>query len=136
MPTNTGVAASPGVTRTRTSPITRAGIELSAPGDAATPVFVGIGPAAEVDAYLSGVACTVPDASGQGQDIAGSPPPAPPQAVEVWQAQSAGPGAASLDVGVAAPWLPWLGGLFIAAGVVVMVVAIVLVVVAVQRASR
>ena len=132
------------------------------PGDAATPVFVGIGPAAEVDAYLSGVARTVPDASGQGQDIAGSAPPAPPQAVDVWQAQSGGPGArelfwtprsghwsmvlmnqdgtgpvtASLDVGVSAPWLPWLGGLFLAAGVVVMVVAIVLVAVAVHRASR
>ena len=132
------------------------------PGDAATPVFVGIGPAAEVDAYLSGVARTVPDASGQGRDIAGSAPPAPPQAVDVWQAQSGGPGArelfwtprsghwsmvlmnqdgtgpvtASLDVGVSAPWLPWLGGLFLAAGVVVMVVAIVLVAVAVHRASR
>ena len=34
------------------------------------------------------------------------------------------------------PWLPWLGGLFLAAGVVVMVVAIVLVAVAVHRASR
>ena len=132
------------------------------PGDAATPVFVGIGPAAEVDTYLSGVARTVPDASGQGQDIAGSAPSAPPQAVDVWQAQSAGPGArelfwtprsghwsmvlmnqdgtgpvtASIDVGVAAPWLPWLGGLFLAAGMVVMVVAIVLVAVAVHRASR
>jgi Domain of unknown function (DUF4389) len=132
------------------------------PRDAATPVFVGIGPAAEVDAYLSGVARTVPDASGQGQDIAGSAPSAPPQAVDVWQAQSAGPGArelfwtprsghwsmvlmnqdgtgpvtASIDVGVAAPWLPWLGGLFLAAGVVVMVAAIVLVAVAVHRASR
>ena len=132
------------------------------PGDAATPVFVGIGPAAEVDAYLSGVARTVPDASGQGQDIAGSAPPAPPQAVDVWQAQSGGPGArelfwtprsghwsmvlmnqdgtgpvtASLDVGVSAPWLPWLGGLFLAAGAVVMVGAIVLVAVAVHRASR
>jgi len=132
------------------------------PGDAATPVFVGIGPAAEVGAYLSGVARTVPDAPGQGQHIAGSAPPAPPQAVDVWQAQSAGPGArelfwtprsghwsmvlmnqdgtgpvtASLDVGVSAPWLPWLGALFLAAGVVVMVVAIVLVAVAVHRASR
>jgi hypothetical protein len=132
------------------------------PGDSATPVFVGIGRAAAVDAYLSGVARTVPDASGQGRDIPGSAPPAPPQAVGVWQAQSGGPGAremlwtprsghwsmvlmnqdgtgpvtANIDVGVSAPWLPWLGGLFLAAGVVVMVVAIVLVAVAVHRASR
>ena len=132
------------------------------PGDASTPVFVGIGRAAEVDAYLSGVARTVPDASGQGRDIAGSAPPAPPQAVDVWQAQSAGPGAqevfwtprsghwsmvlmnqdgtgpvtANIDVGVSAPWLPWLGGLLLAAGVVVMVAAVVLIAVAVHRASR
>ena len=132
------------------------------PGDASTPVFVGIGRAAEVDAYLSGVARTVPDASGQGRDIPGTAPPAPPQAVDVWQAQTAGPGAqevfwtprsghwsmvlmnqdgtgpvtANIDVGVSAPWLPWLGGLLLAAGVVVMVAAVVLIAVAVHRASR
>ena len=51
-------------------------------------------------------------------------------------ADGTGPVTASIDVGVSAPWLAWVGGLLVAAGVVVMVVAAVLIAVAVHRASR
>ena len=133
------------------------------PGAAATPVFIGIGHASAVDSYLAGVARTLPGtAAGEARDLPGGAPSTPPAAAGVWEVQSTGPGSqvvfwtphsgrwsmvlmnadgtgpvtASIDVGVSAPWLAWVGGLLVAAGVIVMVAAAVLIAVAVHRASR
>jgi hypothetical protein len=61
--------------------------------------------------------------------------PAPGSMVRLRQ-DGTGPVTSSLDVGVSAPWLSWMGGLLVAAGLLVMVVAAVLVGVEVYRASR
>jgi hypothetical protein len=133
------------------------------PLDATTPLFVGIGHAAAVDTYLTGVARTLPGmAGGAARDLSGGAPSTPPAAAGVWDVQSSGPGeqdvfwtpqtgrwsmvlmnadgtgpvTASIDVGVSAPWLTWVAGLLVVAGVIVMVAAAVLIGVAVHRASR
>ena len=133
------------------------------PGSTTTPVFVGIGSTATVDTYLAGVARTRPGtAGGEARDLSGGAPPTPPAVAGVWEVQSTGPGqqnlfwtphtgrwsmvlmnadgtgpvTANIDVGVSAPWLAWVGGLLVAAGVIVLVAAAVLIVVAVHRASR
>jgi hypothetical protein len=133
------------------------------PQDATTPVFVGIGHAAAVDTYLAGVARTLPGtAGGEARNLPGGAPSTPPAAAGVWEVQSTGPGqqvlfwtphtgrwsmvlmnadgtgpvTASIDVGLSAPWLAWVGGLLVAAGIIVMAAAAVLIAVAVHRASR
>ena len=133
------------------------------PQDAATPVFIGIGHAAAVDTYLAGVARTLRGTAGGGaRDLTGGAPSTPPAVAGVWDAQSTGPGqqvvfwtphtgrwsmvlmntdgtgpvTANIDVGVSAPWLAWVGGLLVAAGIIVLVAAAALIVVAVHRASR
>jgi len=135
----------------------------STPQDATTPVFIGIGDAAAVDTYLAGVARTRPGtAAGEARDLPGGAPSTPPAVAGVWEVQSTGPGqqnlfwtphtgrwsmvlmnadgtgpvTANIDVGVSAPWLAWVGGLLVAAGVIVLVAAAVLIAVAVHRASR
>jgi hypothetical protein len=113
--------------------------------------------------HSSVVAPTVPGRAGSAaREIPGTAPSAPPESAVGSERQSAGPGepgpfltphtgrwsaalrnadgtgpvTASIDVGVSAPWLTWLGGLLVVAGIIVVVAAAVLVGVAVHRASR
>ena len=133
------------------------------PGAAATPVFIGIGHASAVDSYLAGVGgrsparrparratCPVaprrprPQRPGSGRRSSTGPgsqvvfwtPHSGRWSMVLMNADGTGPVTASIDVGVSAPWLAWVGGLLVAAGVIVMVAAAVLIAVAVHRASR
>lgn len=58
------------------------------------PVFVAIGPADRVDAYLSGTAYTTVTGIGNGRLAVhdGSSLPAPPRSAGIWVAQATGPG--------------------------------------------
>ena len=131
--------------------------------DAATPVFVGIGPDRAVDSYLDGVAYTVPgDGNRSAREVSGSAPVTPPAQLGVWAAQATGSGPQDLtwtprdgrwaavvmnadgtrpvaaDVRIAAT-LPWLGGLgvaLLAGGLIAAAVAAVVIGLAVRVASR
>lgn len=62
------------------------------------PVFVAIGPAGQVGAYLSGVAYTTVTGTGPGGLVSqhGASRPAPPQTAGIWTAQAAGRGTQTL----------------------------------------
>jgi hypothetical protein len=73
-------------------------VRLTATSEDGGEVFVGIGPADDVDAYLDGVALdTVSDLGRRSQDVrletvAGGPPPAPPGDQSFWVASAVGAG--------------------------------------------
>jgi hypothetical protein len=125
-------------------------------------VFVGIAPSAAVERYLSGVARTVPGRrASSDRDIAGTAPSTPPTATDIWVASVTGsPGAelswsprngdwglvvmntdgsASLSATVVAgaelPWLGPVGAVVLVVGLLGLAAGVVLVSVAVHRAS-
>lgn len=127
------------------------------------PVFVGIAPATEAQAYLDGVAYTEPGLGDRsGRDVAGAAPSAAPTAVDVWDVRATGPGeqevtwpartgrwtvvvmnadgtpgvAARVSVGATVPWLDEAGVGLVVAGLLLAAVSVLLVVVAVRRSGR
>ena len=74
-----------------------AALQFRIEGTEEQPVFVGVGPAAEVDRYLSGVAQSkIVDFTRRDKAIydeqAGGPPPSPPSQQTFWAASSEGSG--------------------------------------------
>ena len=130
------------------------------------PVFVGIGSQSAVDRYLAGVSHETvtnwPEGKTANQVHAGGQPAAVPASASIWAAQSSGTGTQSLtwrstsgswtvlvmnadasrglsvraDVGATVPDLGWFAGGLLAAGGVLLVIAGVLIVAPVIRASR
>lgn len=131
--------------------------------DPARPVFVAIGPADRVAAYLSGAAYTTVTGTGQGGLVAhpGTIVPAPPRTTGIWTAQVAGTGTVTLrwtaetgnwmvvamnpdgspgltvraDAGVQAPWLFRLAVELIVGGIVAGALSAALIIVPVRLAS-
>jgi hypothetical protein len=127
------------------------------------PVFVAVGPASRVSAYLSGTAYTTVTGTGVGGAVShgGTATPAPPRTAGIWVAQVAGTrtqtlrwtaesgywvavvmnpgGSAGLtvraDAGVSAPWLFQLAAELIVGGILVGALAAALIVVPVRLAS-
>jgi hypothetical protein len=129
-------------------------------------VFLGVGPQAAVDRYLSGVNHLVvtnwPDGHTRNVIIAGAAPRSTPANANIWTAQTAGPGRQSLtwrptgghwvavvmnadrspgvsvsaDVGAEVPDLVWIAVGLFVAGGVLLAISVVLIVVPVVRASR
>lgn len=133
--------------------------------DPSQPVFVGIARAPDVAAYLTGAQYTkVSDIGGANTEVTmpGSVVPADPASTGIWTASSAGPGTRTLvismstgnwavvvmnpdasagltvraDVGATAPSLPWVAGGLLAAGAVCVMAGVLLIVIAVRRASE
>ena len=75
-------------------------MKLTATATDGTAVFVGVGPAADVETYLAGVqhATLVELRDGEAvyRTTAGGAPPNPPQAGDFWVAQASGPGTQEL----------------------------------------
>jgi hypothetical protein len=134
------------------------------PVDASRPLFVGIAAAGDVGRYLAGVSYTTVASFGD-RDTTGHPGtavPAAPATTLPWAAQAHGTGNLTLtwkvtdgdwmvvvmnadaspdvtvraDAGVSSPALPWLAGELLAAGVLVGVAAIALIIVPVRLVSR
>jgi hypothetical protein len=131
--------------------------------DPARPVFVAIGPADRVAAYLSGAAYTTVTGTGQGGLVAhpGTIVPAPPRTTGIWTAQVAETGTVTLrwtaetgnwmvvamnpdgspgltvraDAGVQAPWLFRLAVELIVGGIVAGALSAALIIVPVRLAS-
>jgi hypothetical protein len=129
----------------------------------ARPVFVGVGPADRVAAYLSGSAYTTVTGTDPGDQIVhyGNKKPAPPRTAGFWAAQVTGTGTQTLrwtprtgdwmivamnadgspaltvraDAGVLAPWLFELGIELIVGGIVLGAVSAALIVIPVRMAS-
>ena len=78
-------------------------VRVQATSGSATPVFVGIGPAADVDRYLAGSAHTeitdfeVDPFRPELRDIPGASRPAPPSAQSFWAMSSQGAGRQTVD---------------------------------------
>jgi len=128
-----------------------------------SPVFVAVGPASRVSAYLSGTAYTTVTGTGAGSLVShgGTARPAPPRTAGIWVAQVAGTGTQTLrwtaesghwmavvmnpggsagltvraDAGVAAPWLFQLAAELIVGGILAAALAAALIVVPVRLAS-
>ncbi len=130
--------------------------------NAATPVFVGIAPTAQVDRYLAGVQRSLQSApGGRHSDLSGVAPTVPPSDVDIWVAQASGSGEqqltwtpargswalvvmnadasrgvdAQLDAGATLPSLPWIGAALMLVGVALLVGGTLLVVLPVRAAS-
>ena len=129
----------------------------------ARPVFVAIGPADRVSAYLSGAAYSTVTRSGGGGLVAhyGPAAPAPPRTAGIWTAQASGTGPQTLrwtpkagdwmmvamnrdgsaglavraDAGISAPWLLQVAISLILGGLLLGVPATALIVVPVRMAS-
>jgi hypothetical protein len=127
------------------------------------PVFVAIGPADRVSAYLSGIAYTTVTGTGPGGSVShhGTVRPAPPQTTGIWIAQATGTGTQTLrwtaqagdwiavamnpdgsagltmraDAGVSAPWLFRLAVELIIGGIVAGALSAALIVVPVRLAA-
>ena len=128
------------------------------------PVFVAIGPADRVAAYLSGTAYTTVTGTGTGAVAVhdGTGRPVPPRAAGIWTAKTAGAGTQTLrwtaqegnwtavamnpdgsagvrvraDAGVSAPGLSRLAAEFIAGGVILGALSAALIWVPVRLATR
>ena len=127
------------------------------------PVFVAIGPAGRVSAYLSGTAYTAVTGTGPGHLVThgGTVTPAPPRTARIWVAQAAGTGTQTLrwtaergnwmavamnpggsagltvraDAGVSAPWLVRLAVELIIGGILAGALSAALIMVPVRLAS-
>jgi hypothetical protein len=136
------------------------------PTSAEVPVFVGIAPEADVEAYLSEVARTVPGEEGPGpqgaQDIAGGSPAVPPTELDIWVAQASGFGTQSatwsprdgswaavvmnadgsrgvsgaVEFGARLPWLGAAGVAMFTIGLLFLAGGVTLVAVGIARASK
>ena len=130
--------------------------------DPSRPLFAGIAPAADARRYLAGISYTTASSGHDVTDHPGSGVPAAPAAALPWAAHATGTGNLTLtwtatdgdwmvlvmnsdaspgltvraDAGVSSPALPWLAGELLAAGVLVGVAALTLIVVPVRLASR
>lgn len=135
------------------------------PTSGGRPAFVGIGPTADAEAYLGGVAHVVVSdlrrATAQ-QTVGGTNAPAAPATQTFWVASATGTGtvtldwkaqtgtwtlvamnadgtpsvAVSADVGAKFPILPWVAGGLVAAGVVAVVIAVFMIAIPIGRAGR
>jgi hypothetical protein len=131
--------------------------------DPARPVFVAIGPADRVTAYLAGAAYTTVTGTGPGDLVSqpGTVRPAPPRTAGIWTARAAGTGTVTLrwtaetgdwmvvamnadgspgltvraDAGVRAPWLFHLAVELIVGGIVAGALSAALIMVPVRMAS-
>ncbi|MEU8226152.1 DUF4389 domain-containing protein [Kribbella sp. NPDC048915] len=127
------------------------------------PVFVGLGPSADVQNYLDGVAYATVDSLGADRttyvDHSGGAPSTPPGELDFWRVQASGPGAQTIvwpiedgdwtlvvmaadgsadiavrgDVGATAPALDWAWIVVLASAGLMFVLGLVLVVLAVVR---
>jgi hypothetical protein len=131
--------------------------------DPATPVFVGIARSVDAQAYLAGVAhSVVTPLEGGRSEVAGGPPAQPPADVSIWVAQRSGTGTQQLDwtptggswtavvmnadgtagvssvvrAGATAPVLPWMAWVLVAVGLVLLIGAAVVIVLASLRGTR
>jgi hypothetical protein len=130
---------------------------------AGSPVFVAVGPADRVSAYLSGAAYTTVTGVGAGGLVShgGTVRPAPPRTAGIWVAQVAGTGTQTLrwtaesgnwmavamnpggsagltvraDAGVSAPWLFRLAVELIVGGILAAALSAALIVVPLRLAS-
>jgi len=130
---------------------------------AGSPVFVAVGPAGRVSAYLSGTAYTTVTGTGAGGLVShgGTVRPAPPRTAGIWVAQVAGTGTQTLrwtaeqgnwmavvmnpggsagltvraDAGVSAPWLFQLAIELIVGGILAAALSAALIAVPVRLAS-
>jgi hypothetical protein len=126
------------------------------------PLFVGLARAADVDDYLGSVARTEARSANSRDDLGGGAPAAPPGDLDIWVAQSSGPGvqelvwapqegawsvvvmnadgsggvAADVQFGAELPWLWAAGVVVLVFGVLFLAIGVVLVAVGVARASR
>lgn len=135
-------------------------VTATSPG---TPVFVAIGPAGQVSAYLSGTAYTTVTGTGMGDLLIqhGTARPAPPRTAGLWVSQAAGTGTQALrwtaesgewmavamnpdgspglavraDAGVSAPMLFRLAVELVIGGILVGALATALIAVPVRLAS-
>ncbi len=69
-------------------------VRITATGARDGPVFVGVAPREDVDAYLAGTAVTVTDFEGTEPEVhrAGARDPGPPAAQRFWEHSASGPG--------------------------------------------
>jgi hypothetical protein len=128
------------------------------------PLFVGIGPATDVDRYLAGVSHTLISdfREDKVQDIGGGPPASAPATQNFWVASTAGTGAQTLvwdptdgswtvvvmnadgrpgidvaaDLGARVPALLWIAVGLLAAGAIFAVGGVLLIAGAIRRRAR
>jgi hypothetical protein len=134
------------------------------PASSSSTLFVGIGPATDVDRYLAGVGHTlISDFRGnEAQEIAGGTPGSAPGTRDFWVASATGPGAQTLvwdpangswtvvvlnadgrpginvaaDLGARMPALPWIAVGVLVAGTVFLIGGALLIVGAIRRPAR
>jgi hypothetical protein len=134
------------------------------PEKTGSPLFVGIGPSAEVDRYLSGVGHTVISDfwTDKVENVVGSRTPRPPGGQSFWAASTSGTGEQSLvwdpadgtwtvvvmnadgragvgvgaDLGAKVPTLPWIALGVLLAGVVFLVAGALLIAGALTRGGK
>lgn len=133
------------------------------PNSTSVPVFLGLAPADRVDAYLAGVAHTVPDGrAGQDLSVSGTAPATAPGDQSIWVRQSSGAGpqdlvwtpekgtwavvlmnadgsagfSGSVTVGATVPWLGTAGVVVLLIGAGLLAAGAGLVLGSVRQASR
>jgi hypothetical protein len=139
-------------------------VRIRAEGPGGRPVFVGIGPERDVDAYLRGVAhAEVRDLEPVRYRVTpGGAPRRPPTAEQFWVASTSGAGRQTVtwkvkggnwsivamnadaargvvvdaDVGAKVGWLLWVGIGLLVVGVLILAGGVVLIVAMARRASR
>jgi hypothetical protein len=141
-------------------------LRVNAEGIGARPLFIGIGPSAEVQRYLGRVAHSEITDFTHGDpvytQIPGGRPASPPAAQRFWVAQSQGfgdrridwdpedgvwtvaamnaggsrPVAVEAEIGAKLDWVIWLGVGFIVVGLVLSIGGVILILIVGRRASR